>query len=95
MYPTAINNIVTASKNPSTLLFEGAHRPNHFDGMLTVVAKLFHIIQPNLAVFGQKDAQQLYLVRQMVTDLNFPLEIIGAETVREPDGLAMSSRTYF
>ena len=76
-------------------MFEGRSRPGHFDGMLTVVTKLLNIVQPDIAVFGQKDAQQLFLVRRLVRDLNLPIEILAVPTEREPDGLALSSRNRF
>jgi len=93
MYPPGSE--VRLSPGPIAERWEGAARPGHFTGVLTVVAKLFHLVEPDLACFGQKDIQQLTLVRRMVRDLDWPVAIVAVPTVREPDGLALSSRNAY
>jgi pantoate--beta-alanine ligase len=93
MYPQTPVTYVTVEGLSDKLC--GKSRPGHFRGVTTVVAKLFHIIEPDVAFFGQKDAVQLTLIRRMVRDLNFPIEIVAGAIVREPDGLAMSSRNAY
>src|SRR5947199_4852105 len=93
MYPT--EPLVRVSPGPMAETLEGAARPGHFAGVLTVVTKLFHIVEPDIAVFGRKDFQQAMLVRRLAADLDFGLEIDVAPTVRELDGLALSSRNTY
>jgi len=93
MYPAQFDSWVEVGKVSHRL--EGASRPTHFRGVTTVVAKLFNIVQPTRAYFGQKDAQQLIVIKKMVADLNMNLEVVACPTVREPDGLAMSSRNTY
>jgi pantoate--beta-alanine ligase len=93
MYPNGYQTWVEVEGMTRPL--EGAVRPGHFRGVTTVVAKLFNAIQPQKAYFGQKDAQQAAVIRQMVRDLNFPVEVVVCPIVREPDGLAMSSRNVY
>jgi pantoate--beta-alanine ligase len=93
VYPSGYQTYVDVEE--VTRVLEGAARPGHFRGVATVVAKLFHIFLPDRAYFGQKDAQQVAVIRQMVRDLNFPVELVVCPIVREADGLAMSSRNVY
>jgi pantoate--beta-alanine ligase len=93
MYPEGASTFVEVEEVGDRL--DGASRPGHFRGVATVVAKLFHIVAPHKAFFGQKDAAQVAVLRRMVRDLNFDLELVVCSTVREPDGLALSSRNHY
>jgi pantoate--beta-alanine ligase len=93
MYPTP--NLTYVNVEGLSERLDGQSRPGHFRGVATVVSKLFHIVEPDIAVFGQKDAAQLAIIRRMVRDQNLPVEIVAGPIVREPDGLAMSSRNAY
>ena len=95
MYPSGLIDTVTVDPGPLGTILEGVARPTHFRGVLTVVAKLFGLVRPDVAVFGEKDYQQLVLIRQLSRELALGVEIVGCPTVREADGLAMSSRNRF
>lgn len=95
MYPGGATSQTVVTAGHLGTVLEGRSRPGHYDGVLTVVSKLLHIVGPDVAAFGEKDAQQLFLVRRMVADLDMPVEILGVPTVRDADGLALSSRNRF
>ncbi|WP_448135624.1 pantoate--beta-alanine ligase [Stenotrophomonas rhizophila] len=95
MYPFGIELAASVNVPGISGLLEGAHRPGHFDGVCTVVSRLFNQVQPDVAAFGKKDYQQLAVLRQMVEDLAFPIQVVGGDIVRETDGLAMSSRNQY
>ncbi len=95
MYPFGPDSAVQVRVPGVTGVLEGARRPGHFDGVATVVSRLFNQVQPDVAAFGRKDYQQLAVVRYMVRDLAFPIELLAGDTVRESDGLAMSSRNRY
>lgn len=94
IYPVAAAETVQIAPGPLGELYEGASRKGHFSGVLTVVNRLFSLVQPTWAFFGEKDFQQLFLVKAMVAEHNLPITIIGVPTVRDPDGLALSSRNF-
>ena len=95
LYPQGLEKISQIIVTDLTESFEGAHRPGHFTGVATVVAKLFNIVKPDISVFGKKDYQQYCVIKKMTQDLNLDVEIIGQETTREPSGLATSTRNQY
>jgi pantoate--beta-alanine ligase len=95
IYPNGSERATQVVVPGLTTILCGQFRPGHFEGVATVVAKLFNIVAPDVAVFGEKDFQQLTVIRRMTADLCMPVQILGAPTVREPDGLAMSSRNQY
>ncbi len=95
IYPQRLESITRIGVPGLADVLEGAHRPGHFSGVATIVAVLFNIVQPHIAVFGEKDYQQLLIIRRMVTDLAMPIEVEGVATVRDTDGLALSSRNSY
>ncbi len=96
VYPFGTDQAVSVSASPDLAeRLEGHHRPGHFDGVVTVVARLFAIVEPDVAIFGEKDYQQLLVIRRMAEDLGFGVEVIGKETIRDPAGLALSSRNGY
>ena len=95
MYPRPLAEMTRVTVPRLGDILEGAHRPGHFDGVTTVVARLFNLVQPDVALFGEKDYQQLCIIRRMVEDLGAPIGILSVPTVREADGLAMSSRNGY
>src|SRR5262249_9051574 len=95
IYPNGSERATRIEVPGLSRILDGEFRPGHFEGVSTVVAKLFHIVEPDLAVFGEKDYQQLTVIRRMVVELCMPVEIVGAPTLRDADGLALSSRNQY
>ena len=95
VYPNGLDGATRIDVPGLSSILCGAFRPGHFSGVATIVATLFHIVEPDVAIFGEKDYQQLVVIRKMVSDLRLPVDVVGAPTVREADGLAMSSRNQY